>query len=140
METPISLEELDKSLKEGNSNSAPGLDGFSMPLIKKIWDYLRHPLKKYANDCYDKGSLTENFRGASIRLIPKKTDARYLKNWRPISLLSNLYKLISRVINNRLNGVVNRICSRAQKGFNSKRYTQEVIINVWETIAFCKKK
>ena len=45
METPISLEELDKSLKEGNSKSAPGLDGFGMPLIKKIWDYLRHPLK-----------------------------------------------------------------------------------------------
>ena len=34
---------------------------------------------------------------------------------------------------------MNRICSRAQKGFNSKRYTQEVTINVWETIAFCKK-
>ena len=138
MESLISLEELDKSLKEGNSKSAPGVDGFGMPIIKKIWSYVRQPLQKYANHCFETGTLTENFRGATIRLIPKKSDATFLKNWRPISLLSNLYKLLSRAINCRLNGVVNRICSRAQKGFNSKRYTQEVIINVWESIAYCK--
>ena len=139
MELPISLAELDLSLKEGNAKSAPGMDGMGMPVIKKIWNYIRHPLQKYANHCFETGTLTENFRGACIRLIPKKSDAKYLKNWRPISLLSNLYKLISRVINNRLNSVVNRICSRAQKGFNCKRYTQEAIINVWESIAHCRK-
>jgi hypothetical protein len=48
-----------------------------------------------------------------------------------------MYKIISRAINNRLNTIVNRICSRAQKGFNSHRYTQECLINVIETIAHC---
>jgi hypothetical protein len=48
-----------------------------------------------------------------------------------------MYKIVSRAINNRLNLIVNRICSRAQKGFNSHRYTQEVLINVIETIRFC---
>jgi hypothetical protein len=48
-----------------------------------------------------------------------------------------MYKIISRAINARLNTVVNRICSRAQKGFNSQRYTQEVLINVMETIQHC---
>ena len=72
MEHPISLDELDKSLKDGNSKSAPGIDGFGMPLVKKIWSFLRHPLQKYANHCFETGTLTENFKGASIRLIPKK--------------------------------------------------------------------
>jgi Reverse transcriptase (RNA-dependent DNA polymerase) len=35
--------------------------------------------------------------------------------------------------------VVNRICSRAQKCYNTKRYAQEVLINVWEQIQFCKQ-
>jgi hypothetical protein len=48
-----------------------------------------------------------------------------------------MYKIISRAINNRINKVVNRICSRAQKGFNSQRYTQECLINVIESIAHC---
>ena len=49
-----------------------------------------------------------------------------------------MYKIISRAINCRLKKVVNRICCRAQKGFNNIRYTQEVLINVWETIKRCK--
>jgi hypothetical protein len=48
-----------------------------------------------------------------------------------------MYKIISRAVNKRLNAVVNRICSRAQKGFNDKRYTQECLINVIETIQHC---
>ena len=45
-----------------------------------------------------------------------------------------------RAINMRLNKIVNRICSRAQKGFNNQRYTEEFLINVWETINYCKSK
>ena len=61
-----------------------------------------------------------------------------LKNWRPISLLSNLYKIISRALNNRLSTVMDKITSRAQKGFTSSRFLQEVLINVIECIANCK--
>ena len=53
-------------------------------------------------------------------------------------MLSNFYKIISRVINNRLKKVTNRILSRAQKGFNQKRFIQEAILNTLETIDFCK--
>jgi hypothetical protein len=109
-----------------------------MPLIRFAWDFLRHPLFNYTLECIRKGHMTDNFRGASIRLIPKKTDTSDIKNWRPISLLSNLYKIISRALNNRLSEFTNRVCSRAQKGFNNLRYTQEAIINVWESIAYCR--
>ena len=134
MESGLSLPELDLSIKNANLRSASGVDGFSNIMIKKCWHLLRLPLLNYAQTCFDKGELTPNFRGATIRLIPKKSDASSLKNWRPISLLSNMYKIISRALNERLNKVVNRICSRAQKGFNKHRYTQEVLINVWESI------
>jgi Reverse transcriptase (RNA-dependent DNA polymerase) len=82
--------------------------------------------------------LTHNWRSAKVKLIPKKGDLSNLKNWRPISLLSNFYKILSRAINIRLNKFVNRICSRAQKGYNSQRYAQEVLINVWEQINYCR--
>jgi hypothetical protein len=105
--------------------------------IKKYWQYFFIPLFNYANTCLDKRMLTTNFRSACIKLIPKKGNLGDLKIWRPISLLSNMYKIISRAINARLNTVVNRTCSRAQKGFNNQRYTQESLINVIETIAHC---
>jgi len=138
LDQPLTIEELDKACIEGNSSSAPGADGFGMPVIRLCWPFLRHALFRYTNECLRKGRLTQNFRGASIRLIPKKDTVSDIKNWRPISLLSNLYKIISRALNSRLAKVSNRICSRAQKGFNKLRYTQEAVINVWESIAHCR--
>jgi hypothetical protein len=52
-------------------------------------------------------------------------------------LLSCMYKILSRAINNRLKSVVNRFTSRAQKGFTNHRYIQEVLINVCATINHC---
>jgi Reverse transcriptase (RNA-dependent DNA polymerase) len=72
-------------------------------------------------------------------LIPKKGNTEQIKTWRPVSLLSNMYKIISRAITVRLSCVNNRICSRAQKGYNNKRYTQEVLINVCETKSYCNR-
>jgi len=139
MECPISVAELDKAMAKANLKSAPGIDGFSNKFLKKIWKWLRLPLTKYANFCFETGELTHNFRCATIRLIPKKgCDPSKLKSWRPISLLSNLYKVISRALNSRLQKINDRICSRAQKGFTGNRYVQEALINVWEKLAACK--
>jgi hypothetical protein len=138
LDRPLSLEELDNAMEKANMRSAAGFDGYSMQLIRKGWKFFRYPLKKYFDYCLETGSLTDNFRSACIRLIPKKGDLSDLKNWRPISLLSNMYKILSRALNMRLESVVNRICSRAQKGYNKKRYAQEVIINVCESISYCK--
>jgi hypothetical protein len=139
LDVPLSIAELDISAKKGKLRSVPGADGFSNTFILRCWKYLRRPLHNYALRCFDTGNLTHNFRSASIRLIPKKGDCTALKNWRPISLLSNFYKIISRAINTRLTKYINRICSRAQKGYNSSRFTQEVMINVWDQMAYCQQ-
>jgi hypothetical protein len=136
-ETELSLNELDISAAEGN-RSASGMDGLSNCFIKRFWEFLRIPLFRYARTCHAKGKLTQNFSTASIKLIPKKGDATKIKNWRPISLLSCLYKVISRALNNRLKKATGYIFSRAQKGFTSDRHIQEVLINVVEMISHCK--
>jgi hypothetical protein len=137
-ERNLSIDELDTSAMQGN-NSAAGMDGINNAFIKKYWTLLRKPLHKYSDCCHAKGSLTANFRTASIKLIPKKGDTSNIKNWRPISLLSCLYKVISRALNNRLKKARSFIFSRAQKGFTNDRQIQEVLINVIESIAYCKK-
>jgi hypothetical protein len=114
------------------------MDGFSNCFIKKYWVYFRTPLLNYANWCITKGRLTNGFSTGLIKLIPKKGDTNQLTNWRPISLLSCMFKVLSRALNNRLKNVRDFIFSRAQKGFTSSRYIQEVLINVMEAIGHCK--
>jgi exonuclease III len=136
-ESPLTLHELDISAGKGN-RSASGMDGLSNCFIKRFWEFLRIPLHRYSTECHAKGVLTQNFSTASIKLIPKKGDATKIKNWRPISLLSCLYKVISRALNNRLKKATGYIFSRSQKGFTSDRHIQEVLMNVVEMISHCK--
>ena len=140
LDMPFTLDKLDKVLDKANMSSAPGIDGVSNKMIKKIWHWVRKPLLRYAECCFAKGKLTTTFKTACIRLIPKKGNTRLLKNWRPISLLSCYYKVISRVINTRLGTVIDKVTSRSQKAYNGKRHIHGVLINMAGNIAFCKER
>jgi Reverse transcriptase (RNA-dependent DNA polymerase) len=127
LDEPISLAELDEALRTSNLKSAPGIDGVSNKFISKIWHLVRVHLKNYVACCFRKGRLTETFRVACIKL----------KNWRPISLLSCYYKIVSRVINTRLGTVIDKITGRSQKAYNRNRNIHDVIININSVINYC---
>jgi hypothetical protein len=110
------------------------MDSISNRFIKHFWQFFRVPLFRYSLECYRVGRLTDSFRTAKIRLIPKKGNLAILKNWRPISLLNCFYKIVSRVIANRLKKVMDKITCVAQKGFSSTKYCQEVLISLIDSI------
>ncbi len=139
LDAPLRIEELDVALNKTNVKSAPGIDGISYRYIIRFWDIYRQALFECACESFETGVMPDAFRTASIRLIPKKGDVSHIKNWRPISLLSNFYKIISRAINNRLKKVTDRVLSRSQKGFNKSHQIQEVIINSMETMDYCRR-
>jgi hypothetical protein len=138
LESELTLEEFDVANEKAKLNTSPGIDLISNRFIKTFWYIFRKPLLDYANCCYEKGILTENFRCAKIQLIPKKGDTSLLKNQRPISLLNCFYKLISRVIAFRLKKVMDKITHVAQKGFSSTKYCQEVLIGIIDSINHLK--
>jgi hypothetical protein len=93
LDCAFSVQELDEAVAEAKSATAGGPDGLGNKCIKKLWPYIRIPLTNYANCCVQKGSLTDNFWTALIKLIPKKGDTGSINNWRPISLLNCMYKI-----------------------------------------------
>ncbi len=119
LEQELTIAEFDKAVEGAKNNTAPGIDSISNKFIKTFWPFFRKPLFEYTKTCYVKGNLTDNFRSAKIRLIPKKGDLTKLNNWRPISLLNCFYKIISRVIAMRLRRVMDKITKVSQKGFSS---------------------
>jgi hypothetical protein len=130
----LQISEFDVAVKQIKTNSSPGLDGISNKFIKKFWPYFREPLFNYANFCLERGELTESFRTAKIKLIPKKGNLKKIGNWRPISLLNCFYKVISRVITNRIRTVFDKITHIGQKGYSKSKCCQEVIFPLIEGI------
>ncbi len=139
LETDITVEELDEAVAKCNGNSAPGIDGIGNRFIKKFCYFFRIPLLDYIKVCNNRGTLTETLRTALIRLIPKKGNVSHIKNWRPISLLSCFYKVVSKVVDSRLEKVIDKVTSLAQKAYNKKRYIQEALINTIDTIRHCEQ-
>ena len=111
----ISVEELTNALKGMNKNKSPGIDGLTVEFYVKFWDILKHLFHKVVINIKDEEQLSRSMKKGVISLFyKKKGDKTDLKNFRPISLLNVDYKLISRVLANRLKQVMSRIISPEQ--------------------------
>ncbi len=72
LDLPLTIEELTASINKSNLKSAPGSNGISNKFIKRYWNFFKYPLLKYANYAFTTGRLTNSFRTADIKFIPKK--------------------------------------------------------------------
>jgi hypothetical protein len=138
LEADVTITELDEAVDKINLGSAPGIDGLNNRFIKKFWNLFRIPLHEYTTECIVNKKLTGTFRTALIRLIPKKGDTTKIKNWRPISLLSCFYKVVSKAVNARLDTIIDKVTSLDQKAYNKNRYIQEALICTIDTIRHCE--
>ena len=119
------------------NNKTPGIDGFPAEFLKMFWCKLKSLITRALNHCYRKGELSVRLRHAIINCIPKGNKTRiFLKNWRPISLLSVLYKLVSGTIANRTKSCLHNLISNTQTGFIKGRYIGESSILKKRSIQF----
>ena len=140
LEKPISIQELDEIVYKCTKKTAPGLDGWSYPLIKKFWPMLRNFVYLAFIDMISKGNLTYNFAQVKLKLIPKKGDLKNISNWRPISLISCFTKIMSSCINERLKIYMEKITGKEQKGFKSNRTIHSAILNIINDISYANRR
>ena len=120
------MEELGQTLKQMKNGKCPGVDGFPAEFFKLFWGKLKFFILRGLNYAYRVGEMSTTLRTCIISCLPKGDKPReYLKNWRPISLLSVLYKLASATIANRLKKVLSILISKSQTGFMSGRFIGE---------------
>ena len=81
-----------------------------------------------------KERLGYSFSRVQIKLLPKKGSAENIKNYRPISLLSNFYKLCSSSFNQRMLKFANKITSIRQKAYSKAKVGHEGVINILDNI------
>jgi hypothetical protein len=135
LEEEISADELEKSLKNSNLSSYPGWDGVSYKLLKKMWEFLKTPIKKMANAGFEQGFLSPTLRTGLIKLIPKGKNNSRVEDWRPITLLTTSYKIISGVVAGRLEAALPYITGRGQKGFLKYKNMGTCVRNVIDNIS-----
>ena len=135
LQMPISRKEVMQALQKGQHGKAPGITGFTREFYQKFSGDLIGPIMKYIEFTEEIGHLPEQQRQGVITLLPKGTKCKKsLKNWRPITLLTTLYKIISGTIAERVKRVLPHIIDDDQKGFVDGRYMGEVTRTLYDTI------
>nr|XP_013770481.1 PREDICTED: uncharacterized protein LOC102205492 [Pundamilia nyererei] len=102
----MTLDELSAAVSQKASGKAPGIDGLPSGFFKHFWSLLGRDLLDVFKECFVGGILAASCRRAVISLIPKKGDLTLLRNWRPAALLCADYKILSKVLSNRLKMVI----------------------------------
>ena len=90
---------------------------------------MKKPLCASITKAFHRGELSHSQKQAVIKLIEKKDrDKKFIKNWRPISLLNIDTKLISKVLAERLKNVLPSLISSDQTAYVNRRFISEFII------------
>ena len=139
MEGLISTEELTKYLKQTKNNVSPGSSGFTNEFFKFFWNDMKIFISKAINYGYEAGMLSISQRLGIITLIPKgDKDKTMLKNWRPLTLLNSIYKLVSGCIAEHIKPHLDSIIHGDQKGFVSGRYIGEAVRSTYDILQWAK--
>lgn len=131
---PFSEEEIKDAIWSCDCSKSPGPDGFNMNFFKEFWGILEADLMKVFSDFYQNGSFVKGLNSTFIVLIPKKEATVDMGDFRPISLVGGIYKIISKVLAKRLSLVLPSIISDSQSAFVSGRQIMDNIAVLNEAI------
>lgn len=141
LEDFINEEECKKALEQFHNNKTPGIDGLSKEFYATFWDIMGADLTEIINNIYLTKKLPETMGNAIINLIYKnKGDHRELKNWRPISLLCVDYKIISKVITNRISIFINKLININQTGAGKDKTILNNLYNIQSILDYMNQK
>ena len=133
----ITNDEVRKVINSLGSNTAPGLDCIPNKLIKNTFDLYINLMTNAFNDVLaGTSSFPDSFKTSKIIMIPKKSNPTSVKNWRPISLGSSVFKIYNKIIAKRISKVLPSLVGPEQKAYLRSVNISETTANIFE---YCSK-
>ncbi|KAH7431644.1 hypothetical protein KP509_08G058200 [Ceratopteris richardii] len=122
-EKTISEEEVFMALQSLKNGKAPGLDGIMKEFVMAFWPLLKNLVVDVCNEIWKDQKMPYSFKMGKIKLIPKMEVPRCVGDWRPITMMSIIYKIFSKVFALRLKCIIHKIVHPSQIGFSRLIYT-----------------
>jgi len=127
-------EDINLALSQMHPLKSPGPDGFGVSFYQHHWgtigDQVRGSILNFLNGSPFNPMINETF----IVLIPKGAKAVAVSDYRPISLCNVFYKLIAKVLANRLKMVLPSIISQHQSAFVPGRLITDNVLLAYEAL------
>ena len=111
LELPFYELEIHAALMGMNEDKAPGPDGFTVAFWQSCWEIVKEDVLDMFKELHEQNSFIKSLNNTFLVLLPKQGGAEDLGDYRPISLLEGLYKLLAKVLANRLKKVIGKVVS-----------------------------
>jgi hypothetical protein len=136
----LTSDEVRKALDGIGDLKAPGPDGMPAIFYKNFWDMVGNQVVEEVLGVLNGGPIPEEWNETTIVLIPKVRKPELVKDLRPISLCNVLYKLVSKVLANRLKTVLPDVISQSQSAFVPGRLISDNILVAYELTHYLRNK
>ncbi|GJX89318.1 RNA-directed DNA polymerase, eukaryota [Tanacetum coccineum] len=114
LECDVTYDEIKRAVWDCGTNKSPGPDGFTFDFIRTYWKIINQDVVNAVREFFVTSKFPPGSNSSFIALIPKKQDAKLVKDFRPISLIGCFYKIIAKILANRLSMVISiSICSQS---------------------------
>jgi len=131
---PFSRPEVEVALHSMHHLKSPGPDGFSAGFYQQAWDTIGDEVSSSVLSFLNGSSFNQSINATNIVLIPKVSNPSLLTEYRPISLCNVFYKIIAKVLANRLKGVLTKVVSKEQSAFIKGCLITDNILVAFETL------
>lgn len=140
MVADLSFEEFTIALKQMHPEKAVGPDGFNPAFFQHFWDVVGKEVYNCCKTWLNENAFPTELNSTNLVLIPKKEKVEKLSDVRPIALCNVLYKILAKVLANRLKSVLPFAISENQSAFVPGRSITDNVLIAFEMIHFMKKK
>ena len=114
---PFYIEEVKQAVWDCDSYKSSGPDSVSFGFDKEFWSLLKDELLRFMVEFHRNGKLSKGLNSTFIALIPKVNSPQRLNDFQPISLVGSLYKILAKVLANRLRSVIGSVVSESHSAF-----------------------
>ncbi|BFG21045.1 hypothetical protein CerSpe_073190 [Prunus speciosa] len=137
---PFFEEEVSLAAHQLGAFKAPGPDGFQGSFYHKFWEDVKETVTGAAGDLFNGIAQMRIINQTFIALIPKVQAPETTSQFQPISLCNSSYKILSKVLANRIKSVLHEVISKSQTAFVQDRQIQDNIIVAHEAFHYLKLK
>ena len=98
------------------------------------WDVVKIGIMGLFREFHERSRFVKSLNATFLILVPKKGGAEDLKDFRPISLVGSLYKLLAKVLANRIKKVTGKVILESQNAFVEGRQMLDVVLIANEAV------